>query len=59
LYFGICGLILSSCPFSPQLARRRRRRKKTKKKQKKEDKEEEEEEEEEICFPNWVISDPT
>jgi hypothetical protein len=54
LYFGICGLILSLCPFSPQLARRRRRRRKTKK-QKKED----EEEEKEICFPNWVISDPT
>jgi hypothetical protein len=53
LYFGICGLILSLCPFSPQLARRRRRRRKTKKKQKKED------EEEERCFPNWVISDPT
>jgi ribosomal protein L12E/L44/L45/RPP1/RPP2 len=59
LYFGICGLILSPCPFSPQLARRRRRRRKTKKKQKKEDEEEEEEEEEEICSPNWVISDPT
>jgi hypothetical protein len=57
LYFGICGLILSPCPFSPQLARRRRRRK-TKKKQKKED-EEEEEEEEERYFLNWVISDPT
>jgi hypothetical protein len=49
LYFGICGLILSPCPFSPQLARRRRRRRKTKKKQKKED---EEEEEEERCSPN-------
>jgi hypothetical protein len=55
LYFGICGLILSPCPFSPQLARRRRRRRKTKKKQKKED----EEEEKERCSPNWVISDPT
>jgi ribosomal protein L12E/L44/L45/RPP1/RPP2 len=59
LYFGICGLILSPCPFSPQLARRRRRRRKTKKKQKKEDEEEEEEEEEVRCSPNWVISDPT
>jgi hypothetical protein len=50
LYFGICGLILNPCPFSPQLARRRRRRRrKTKKKQKKED---EEEEEEERCSPN-------
>jgi hypothetical protein len=49
LYFGICGLILSPCPFSPQLARRRRRRRrKTKKKQKKED----EEEEKERCSPN-------
>jgi hypothetical protein len=47
LYFGICGLILSPCPFSPQLARRRRMRK-TKKKQKKED----EKEEEERCSPN-------
>jgi hypothetical protein len=55
LYFGICGLILSPCPFSPQLARRRRSKRKTKKKQKKED----EEEEEERCSPNWVISDPT
>jgi hypothetical protein len=52
LYFGICGLILSPCPFNPQLARRRRRRRK--KKQKKED-----EEEEERCSPNWIISDPT
>jgi hypothetical protein len=49
LYFGICGLILSPCPFSPQLARRRRRKRKTKKKQKNED---EEEEEEERCSPN-------
>jgi hypothetical protein len=57
LYFDICGLILSPCPFSSQLARRRRRRRKTKKKQKKED--EEEEEEKERCSPNWVISDPT
>jgi len=53
LYFDICGLILSPCPFSPQLARRRRRRKT--KKQKKED----EEEEEEIYYQNWVIYHPT
>jgi hypothetical protein len=51
LYFGICGLILSPCSFSPQLAQRRRRKTK---KQKKED-----EEEEERCSVNWVISDPT
>jgi len=30
LYFGICGFILSLCPFSPQSARRRRRRRKKK-----------------------------
>jgi hypothetical protein len=52
LYFDICGLILSPCPFSPQMARRKRR--KTKKKQKKED----EEKEEERCSPKWVIYDP-